>query len=345
MKAAVPSGSEWDAQTRSEVPPVYRDKLLRTNSALDQLRGLMQLRVGRILFELGLTVGSLLAVPLLYRTVPGRLTFVVCFLLSVRTFNCFAQLVHSSDHGGLFADSRLNRVVGNLCAYCLGYTRSGHRLAHLQHHQYLNTPRDPDRIWGAPDQPTRDLLRMWLRDLLFLSALERLLQYWQSDRKNFSVSPWKTLTVRFLVDGARSMFPVVVTQGLIFGLYAVLLGPLYYLGLYVLPILTLYPAQIRLRSTAEHSFDVGYRPVTAQDRWVSRSTDARWLERFIVSPLGIHYHFEHHLFPGVPHYNLPKVRKLLVTAGFPVPVTRGYLAFVVEKMRTERQALISRQEA
>src|SRR5256886_17641837 len=81
--------------------------------------------------------------------------------------------------------------------------------------------------------------------------------------------------------------------------------------LYVLPIVTFYPAQIRLRSTVEHGFEVGFRPASPQDYWVTRSTRGTWLERFVFSPFAIHYHFEHHLFPAIPHYNLRTVRKLL----------------------------------
>ena len=36
--------------------------------------------------------------------------------------------------------------------------------------------------------------------------------------------------------------------------YWALIGPQYYFLLYVLPAMTLYPAQIRLRSMAEHAF-------------------------------------------------------------------------------------------
>ena len=341
----ISAGTEWENQTKSEVPAVYREQLGRTNFPMEKVRALMQLRPARILLDLGVTGCSLVAVPLVLWAVPHPVTFLLCFILSICTFNRFAQLVHTSDHGGLFANPTLNRVVGNLCAYCLGYTRTGHRLAHLKHHQYLNTEKDPDRIWGAPDQSTRELVRRWVRDLAFVSAFERMLQYWQSDSGRFSVAPWKKLSLDFLLRGLLSMYPVVLTQAAIIALYTALLGPVYYLVLYVLPIMTVYPAQIRLRSTVEHSFDVGYRPATPQDVWVARSTLGNVVERFVFSPLAIHYHFEHHLFPGLPHYNLAKVHRLLVDVGFPVPVTPGYLAFVFRKMRAEKLAVVSSQEA
>jgi fatty acid desaturase len=143
----------------------------------------------------------------------------------------------------------------------------------------------------------------------------------------------------FLARAAIQNLPVLLTQAAILLMYAGILGPVYYLGLYVLPILTLYPAQIRLRSTVEHSLDVGVRGRSPDQIWVSRTTRGRWLERLVVAPLAINYHFEHHLFPAVPHYNLGRLHRLLVDAGFPVPIVSSYLGFVAAKRRTERSAI------
>ncbi len=120
-----------------------------------------------------------------------------------------------------------------------------------------------------------------------------------------------------------------------------MLSPLHYLWLWVLPITTLYPAQIRLRSTVEHSFDVGYRPAASGP--VDRPDDdgQKYLERWIISPFGTHHHFEHHLFPTVPHYSLPRVHRLLVRCGFSVPTTPGYLAFVFRKLQAERKMAVT----
>ncbi len=142
----------------------------------------MKVRPWRAGLDLASTMAMLGAVPLIYLAVPHPITFVLCFILSVRTFNCFAQLVDTSDHGGLFVNPRLNRLVGNLCAYCLGYTQTGHRLTHLNHHLYLNTEKDPDLIWGEPEDTSQQLFRRWMRDVILVSALSRLLQYSQRDR-------------------------------------------------------------------------------------------------------------------------------------------------------------------
>jgi fatty acid desaturase len=330
-----------DLLPKTEVPAAHRETLARLGVPTEKLRALGRIRHGRTLADFALATASLAAVPLFYKAFPHPLTLVVSFVLSIRTFNCWAQLVHTSDHGGLFRSPRFNRLAGNIGAYCLGFTRTGHRLTHLNHHLYLNTVNDPDRIWGAPEQTARELGRMWLRDFLLVSAAARLLQYSQSDRRTFSAAPWKQLSPLFLLRGALQMWPVMVTQALILSYYTLVLGTGYYLLLYVLPIVTLYPAQIRLRSTVEHGFEVGFQPKSPQDYWVVRSTRGAWLERFVFSPFGIHYHFEHHLFPAIPHYNLRRVHKLLVKSGFPVPVAPGYIGFVLQKVRAERVAVAS----
>jgi fatty acid desaturase len=323
-----------ELHAKSEVPASYWEILARVGFPMQELRRLGQVRTARSSFDLVVTGVSLAAVPTLYALVPRVVTFAVCFLLSIRAFNCLAQLVHMSDHGALFANPTTNRIFGNLCAYCLGYTRTGHRLTHMDHHRYLNSPRDPDRIWGAPDESTRDLLRRWARDFCFVSALERLLQYSQSDGRAGRGSVWRMLAPSALLPMLVRMLPVIVTQLVILAVYTAIVGPLYYFLLYALPILTFYPAQIRLRSAVEHSFAAGV--TSPPELWVSRTTRGKLVERFVLAPLAINYHFEHHLFPAVPHYNLSRLHRLLVRSGFPVPVVTSYVSFVLEKNKAER---------
>ena len=47
----------------------------------------------------------------------------------------------------------------------------------------------------------------------------------------------------------------------------------------------------------------------------TRTTLARWWERLILAPNRVNFHLEHHLYMTVPHYNLPRLHKLLKTRG------------------------------
>ncbi len=53
-------------------------------------------------------------------------------------------------------------------------------------------------------------------------------------------------------------------------------------------------------------------PGTERDRLVSYVSSR--IERFFLAPFNMNYHAEHHLFPYVPYYNLPRLRTKLRSA-------------------------------
>jgi len=319
-------------------PRSAREALQSGAISLEALRAAHRMRDGRSALDVLGTFASFVAVPVLFGLYPRWWAFAILALCAIRNFNCAAQLVHESDHGTLFRDPRLNRSLGNLFAYLLGYTRSGHRTAHMDHHLYLNTDRDPDIIFSQPSAASAAVLRGLLSDLLFVSAIKRLLQYSQSDRTTYSVSPWRRLTPRYFARMAAAMVPVAVTQIVLLSIYTVAGGPWAYLLLHILPIMTLYPLQIRVRSIAEHGFEAGYQPTSPQEAWMTRTSRLNVLERWIIAPFGQYLHYEHHVFPSIPNYNLPHVHRLLMAAGIPVPTNRSYFGFLFQKMRAEWRA-------
>jgi fatty acid desaturase len=316
-------------------PRSAREALQSGAISLDALRVAHRMRDRRSALDVVVTIASFVAVPVLFGWLPRWWTVMILGICAIRSFNCAAQLVHESDHGTLFRDPRLNRAFGNLFAYLLGYTRSGHRTAHMDHHLYLNTDRDPDIIFSQPGASASAMLKGLLSDLFFLSAVKRLLQYSQSDRATYSVSPWRRLTPRYFLQMAGSMIPVAVAQVVLLTIFTVAGGPWAYVLLHVLPIMTLYPLQIRVRSIAEHGFEAGYQPTSPQEAWMTRTSRLNFLERFIVAPFGQYLHYEHHVFPSIPNYNLPQVHRLLVAAGIPMPTNRSYFGFLFQKLRAE----------
>jgi fatty acid desaturase len=316
-------------------PRSAREALQAGAIGLDALRAAHRLRDSRSALDVLITVVSFVAIPAVFGLFPTWWSASLLALFAIRTFNCAAQLVHESDHGTLFRDPRLNRMFGNLFAYLLGYTRSGHRTAHMDHHVYLNTERDPDIIFSQPGAGASAIARGLLGDLFFVSALKRLLQYSQSDRASYSVSPWRRLTLRHLAQAVASMAPVAASQLVLLALFTVTGGRWAYLLLHVLPIMTLYPLQIRVRSIAEHGFEAGYEPSSAADAWTTRTSRLNFLERWIVAPFGQYLHYEHHVFPGVPNYNLGEVHRLLVASGIPMPTNRSYFGFVISRIRAD----------
>lgn len=316
-------------------PRSAREALQSGAISLDDLRAAHRMRDARSAVDVVSTIVSFAAVPVVFGFIDHWWAVPILMLWAIRNFNSAAQLVHESDHGTLFRNPRMNQAVGNVCAFLLGYTRTGHRTAHMDHHLYLNTERDPDIIFSQPGASASSVLRGLLGDLFLLSALKRLLQYSQSDRGTYSVSPWRRLTPGYFLGMARLMVPVCVAQLLLLGLYTAAGGRWAYLLLHVGPIMTLYPLQIRVRSIAEHAFEAGYGPASPSEAWVTRTSRLNVLERWVVAPLGQHLHYEHHVFPSIPNYNLPRVHRLLVQGGIRIPTNGSYFGFVFRRISAE----------
>ncbi len=327
-----------------EVPRTYRDLLKAASFSRGEIAALHRTHSLRALVDFAGVLATTAAVPLLYLLIPNPLMAIPCVLLTIHNFNSLASIVHYCGHGKLFAGGRWNEIVGVVAAALMGYPRTGHALSHQTHHIYLNNEGDADLLFGQPDEPTASFFRMLLQDVFMISAVKRLLQYMQSDRKSYSATPWRTLSLRKLAGKIDIMLPALCAQAALVAYYWAVIGPEFYLYFYVLPVLTLYPAQIRLRSLSEHGFEAGYRPRTAEERWVTRSTAANLFERLVIVPLGGEHHFEHHLLPGVPYYNLPLARQILAARGFKIPLGPGYFRFVFRRWKQE-QSLARRAAA
>lgn len=67
----------------------------------------------------------------------------------------------------------------------------------------------------------------------------------------------------------------------------------------------------RIRSIAEHAVV----PDPTDPFGQTRTVRAGWLARLLIAPNQVHYHLEHHLLMTVPHYNLPKLHRMLRERG------------------------------
>jgi fatty acid desaturase len=80
-----------------------------------------------------------------------------------------------------------------------------------------------------------------------------------------------------------------------------------YLVLWVLPLVTVVQAILRLRAIAEHGATTDFSsPLTAARTNIAPA----WLE-WLIFPHQVNYHIEHHLYASVPHYNLPRLHREL----------------------------------
>lgn len=220
-------------------------------------------------------------------------------------------LVHDACHYRLFPNRIANDMITDiLIAFHMGMSTSLYRKWHYPHHRYVNTERDPEFMGekGDPDTWTwpntkLHLLKMFLKDALGLNIFKMttIMGMW---------SPWTRLNIP---SKDPSGIPVREKIALvIFGVTGI--STLIYFGLVVdylllwlLPSLTFLNIFFKYRSFAEHKV-VG----NENELNNTRTVISNWLESFWLAPCNVHYHIEHHLFPSVPFYNLPKLHRLLM---------------------------------
>lgn len=225
-----------------------------------------------------------------------------------------AILMHDAAHRVLLRDRRWNDAVGSwLCAYPIWSDLFAYRTYHLQHHAKNWTEDDPDLGLATPFPVSRaSLRRKILRDLTGRTG-------WK-----FARASWKRTFGRYVAGDARARRAangVVITNGSLLLVLAVLGRPELYL-LWAGAWLTVYPLVTRIRSISEHAMI----PDPADPLRNTRTTLARWWERFFLAPHYVNYHLEHHLLMTVPHYRLPRLHRVLRERGVleGACIARGY---------------------
>lgn len=105
----------------------------------------------------------------------------------------------------------------------------------------------------------------------------------------------------------------------------------YYLLFWIVPFLTTFLIFQYIRSVAEHFGGLTYDNLLTSTRTVKAS----FIERFFIAPHNVGYHLEHHLYPGVPFYNLPKLHNLLMAQTdykAKAHITKGYTWGLLEEL-------------
>ena len=86
--------------------------------------------------------------------------------------------------------------------------------------------------------------------------------------------------------------------------------------LWLLPMLTVLQPILRLRAICEHGATTDFSsPLTAARTNRTWGGAVNLLGRCALFPHHVNYHLEHHLYPAVPHYHLPRLHRLLRDKG------------------------------
>src|SRR5437764_472493 len=144
--------------------------------------------------------------------------------------------------------------------------------------------------------PTRNA--RWPEALYFGPALFRI--YFRAARKEtVSYEP----DLQKLIGRERNA--TILFQLAILAAIAVIGGPWIAWKLYVVPVFLIFPVAFALNRLGQH-YDIN--PDDPAQWSTLMKGSWLWDPIFLFS----NYHLEHHYFPGVPFYNLPKLQKLLM---------------------------------
>jgi fatty acid desaturase len=244
---------------------------------------------------------------------------------------CLAVLMHDACHGLLFSNRRVNDWIGDLfVAYPLGFSIHLYRANHMVHHRYTNTMRDRDYRVQRRDSdqhfPKSPGAMAWLlvRSVtgLNLYRMARDSRIWapfanfhNPGRFGYDYPLW--LRIRYVVWAV-----------LFYGL--ILASPWRWqiLGLLLIPQFIWANVFNRIRAIAEHNGVADERELNG-----TRTVIPTMVDRFLIAPLNVSYHLEHHLFPSVPWQNLRRLHAHLMTDpsySADAHVTQGYWGVIRE---------------
>lgn len=216
-------------------------------------------------------------------------------------------LQHEAVHRQLFAIRWLNEALGlYVVGLSIGAFPMGGRRAHLSHHAFLGTDRDGDRYAYVDPPKTRTALAWWMAaKLLGFEALRRMATLAFRTLRAPSAARPESQVIRPRPDEWLALLSV---QAGIAAMFALTVGAVYYVLLWVVPLFTSARFLMGLRGLAEHAVLAPGRD--AEERHL-RSIYNGPFERFFLSPIAFNFHAEHHLFPGIPTWRLPRIGPLI----------------------------------
>jgi len=218
-------------------------------------------------------------------------------------------ITHDAAHYLLYERRWLNDLVGRACAMPSGLSMCSYRVIHRMHHNNLYGELDPDTaLHGGYPRGRIYLVRKLAKDLSGLTAWKTY-AYFLFAAPALNTSTNKALrplddTSNRLRDEARRDRNGVIAFHVVALIVAAWSGYLLqYLILWVLPLVTVVQAILRLRAIAEHGATTDFSsPLTA----ARTNLGPAWL-RWLLFPHNVNHHIEHHLYASVPMYNLPRL--------------------------------------
>jgi fatty acid desaturase len=226
-------------------------------------------------------------------------------------------IAHDAAHYLLYERRWLNDLAGRACATVQGLSMCTYRVIHRLHHNNLYGELDPDTaLHGGYPRGRAYLIRKLLKDLSGLTAWKTYAYFLGgapalNTATNVALRPLDDTSGKLRAEAKRDRNVVVAFHVLALVVFAWAGYLVHYLVLWVLPLVTVVQAILRLRAIAEHGATTDFSsPLTA----ARTNTGPAWLE-WLIFPHQVNYHIEHHLYASVPHYNLPALHREMAGHG------------------------------
>ena len=219
---------------------------------------------------------------------PLRLTSAA---LAAAALNAFYLLSHDGHHHLLFRSAAVNHGVNMALCVPLLHSPTAYRVLHELHHRHLGGAGDPDEYRNYPDSPRVRWALQWVRltmGTLVYMPLIPAVAWRRAERPDRRRIALEYAVMALVWIPVLALIPIGV-------LLQVWLGPGIIVG---------YISAVR--ALAQHALTDAHDPLLA-----SRSVESNQVVSFFL--LNENYHLEHHLFPEVPSYNLPRLRALIRT--------------------------------
>jgi len=231
--------------------------------------------------------------------------------------------MHEGVHWLIAKNKTVNDLIvtvflsGPLCVPLTAF-----RQRHLTHHKYLGTAADTKPvIFTRVDG--RQLGYFFLRTCLGLQLFEIVKGYLAAPAQGQQapqVAPQRWW---------RDVAGVAVVQAMLLLLLSSIASWRVYLGLWLLPWLTINRFIAGVRSVIEHQ------PLAGEHHPFTRTLRPTLLDRVVFCRVGFQYHWAHHRYPNIPCFNLPQV----AVEGAPQPAPcRGYFELLAILVRSSPAA-------
>lgn len=257
------------------------------------------------------------------------ITYVLAVIIIGARQHALAILMHDASHFRFLKNKKWNDWVTNIFTmYPLFTSIEVYRENHMRHHRHLNSEHDPDwvaklgkRDFTFPKTKT-DFLRTIFSYFILYKGISDAIWF----LKRFGGKKGKAKEQPVQPKFRKLGFYILLAAGLsFFGGWKV------FLLFWVVPYLSTFFMFQYIRSVAEHFGELAYDDLLTSTRTVKPNL----IERFIIAPHNVGYHLEHHLYPGVPFYHLPKLHYLLMEDqdyNGAAHITRGYMSGLLQEL-------------